>query len=146
MNREDLTKRWNGYCLAHVPDKPKGFDPEAYVFGAEDLPVPANLSRQMAAGDRLVRLDFRQKSAERGLGSFERSRDRMKDLTKFLRNGTLRMAFGYEIGKGDDVHVVDDAVSIADRDIRFIGDVHGDILAFRSAQMPLTLCRIPTVS
>lgn len=133
MNREDLTKRWNGYCLAHVPDKPNGFDPEAYVFGAEDLPVPANLSKQMAAGDRLVKLDFRQRSAERGLGSFERSQDRMKELTKFLRNGTLRMAFGYEIGKGDGVHVVGDAATMEGRDIWFIGDVHGDILAFRSA-------------
>ncbi len=133
MNREDLEKRWNGYCSAYVPEKPQGFDPEAYVFGAEGLQIPANLSRQMAAGDRLVKLDFRQKSAERGLGSFERSRDRMQELTKFLRNGTFRMAFGYEIGKGDDVHVVGDAASIADRDIWFVGDVHGDILAFRSA-------------
>ncbi len=131
MNREDLAKRWNGYCSEYVPDKPRGFDPEAYVFGAEALQVPANLSRQMAAGDRLVRLDFRQKSAECGLGSFERSRDRMKELTKFLQNSTLRMAFGYEIGKGDDVHVVDDSASIANREIWFIGDIHGDILAFR---------------
>ena len=133
MNREDLAKRWNGYCSEHVPEKPQGFDPEAYVFDAESLPIPANLSRQMAAGDRLVKLEFRQKSAERGLGSFERSQDRMKELTKFLRNSTLRMAFGYEIGKGDDVHVVGDAASIANRDIWFIGDIHGDILAFRSA-------------
>lgn len=133
MNREDLAKRWNGYCSEYVPEEPRGFDPEAYVFGAEALQVPANLSRQMAAGDRLIKLDFRQKSAERGLGSFERSRDRMKELTKFLRNNTLRMAFGYEIGKGDDVHVVDDAATMENRDIWFIGDVHGDILAFRSA-------------
>ena len=133
MNREDLAKRWNGYCSEYVPEEPRGFDPEAYVFGAEALQVPANLSRQMAAGDRLIKLDFRQKSAERGLGSFERSRDRMKELTKFLRNNTPRMAFGYEIGKGDDVHVVDDAATMENRDIWFIGDVHGDILAFRSA-------------
>ncbi len=133
MNREDLVERWNGYCSAYVPEKPKGFDPEAYVFDAEGLQVPANLSKQMVAGDRLVKLNFHQKSAERGLGSFERSPNRMEELTKFLRNGTLRMAFGYEIGKGDDVHVVGDAASVAGRDIWFIGDVHGDILAFRSA-------------
>lgn len=133
MNREDLAKRWNGYCSEYVPEKPKDFDPEAYVFDAEGLQIPENLSRQMAADDRLVKLDFHQKSVERGLGSFDRSQDYMKELTKFLRNGTLRMAFDYEIGKGDDVHVVGDAASIAERDIWFIGDVHGDILAFRSA-------------
>ena len=133
MNREDLAKLWNGYCAECVPKKPNGYDPEDYVFDAKRIQSPSELSRQMADGDRLVKLDFRQKSAERGLGSFERSRDRMKELTNFLRNGTLRMAFGYEIGKGDDVHAVGDAASIADRDIWFIGDVHGDILAFRSA-------------
>lgn len=132
MNREDLAKRWNGYCSKYVPEKPKGFDSEAYVFDAEVVQIPAELSRQMAAGDRLVKLDFHQKSADCGLGPFERSKDRMRELTKFLQTDTIRMAFGYEFGKGDDVHVVGDAASIAGRDIWFVGDVHGDILAFRS--------------
>lgn len=132
MNLDKLAN-WNRYCRAYVPDKPRDFNPEAYVFDSEDLQIPTNLSRQMAIGDRLVKLDFRHKSVERGLGSFERSRDRMKELTKFLQNSTIRMALGYEIGKGDDVHVVGDAASIASRDIWFIGDIHGDILALRSA-------------
>lgn len=133
MNREDLLKRWDNFSAEFVPEQPKGFDPEGYVFGAEDVRVPVELSKQMADGDRLVKLDFHQELPERGLGSFERSRDMMRELTGFLQSKTIRMAFDYEIGKGDDVHVVGDAASIADRDIWFVGDIHGDILAFRAA-------------
>jgi len=132
MNREDLSKLWDNYLAEFVPEQPSGFDPEGYVFGAEDVRVPVELSKQMVDGDSLVKLDFHQKLPERGLGSFDRSRDLMRELTGFLQSKTIRMAFGYEIGKGEDVHVVGDVASIADRDIWFIGDIHGDILAFRS--------------
>lgn len=132
MNREDLTKRWNDYCFEYVPMRPDGFDASAYVFDVADVQAPEKLSKQLSPGDKLKKLSFHLPSTDRGLGAFERSREEISELTRFLDRGKIRMAFGYEPGSGDDIHVVGDARAIADRDIWFIGDIHGDLLALRA--------------
>ena len=132
MNRNDLSKRWEDYCADFVPPRPAGFDPSAYVFDVKDVPVPEKLAKQMSPGDRLKRLEFHVPSADRGLGSFERSREQMADLAEFLKRGKVRMAFGCEPGMGEGIHVVGDPGAVADRDIWFVGDLHGDLLALRA--------------
>lgn len=132
MNHEDLTKRWNGYCSEYVPVRPVGFDAASYVFDVADVQASEKLSKQFSSDDKLKKLNFHLPSADRGLGTFERSREEMSELTRFLDRGNIRMAFGYEPGSGDDIHVVGDAKAIADRDIWFVGDIHGDLLALRA--------------
>lgn len=132
MTREDLTKRWDDYCSKYIPIRPKNFDASNYVFEAETCYVSDEWLRQMKADDKLKKLHFHQTSPDRGLGTFERSREQMLELAAFLERDSIRMAFGYELGKQDPIAVVADAASIASRDIWFVGDLHGDLLALRA--------------
>ena len=134
MNRAELRSRWDRYSRNFVPEKPSGFSPEEYVLDSEAVAHQAELETQLAPDDCLVRLGFHCGGDDRGMGTLERPRGKLKELTRFLQGKDIPMAFKYKLGSGADLHVVREASAIADRDIWFIGDVHGDMLALRAAR------------
>lgn len=133
MDRKELNGKWNGFCQKFVGEKPSGFSAESFVYMAQKGAFPAETLKKVSGSDWVESLSFNGEAAMSLLGPMECNRDEIQNLVDFLKHGPVKMAFGYEIGKSDPLHVVKEASRFAGREIWFIGDVHGDVFAFRSA-------------
>ncbi|MCF0215457.1 MAG: metallophosphoesterase [Fibrobacteraceae bacterium] len=133
MDRKELVARWTKRCDKFVPARPQDYNPESFVFSAEKSSFPFEAAKKISEDDTLEKLSFNDKSIEHGLGSLECSKESLEILRDFLKKEEIKIAFDYSLSKSDPIHVVKDETSIFDRDIWFIGDIHGDLLAFRTA-------------
>ena len=133
MDRKELNCKWKGFCQKFVGEKPSGFSAESFVYKAQKGAFPAETLKKVSGSDWVESLSFNGDAAMSLLGPMECNRDEIQNLVDFLKHGSVKMAFGYEIGKSDPLHVVKEASLFAGREIWFIGDVHGDVFAFRSA-------------
>ena len=133
MDRKELNGKWKGFCQKFVGEKPSGFSAESFVYKAQKGAFPAETLKKVSGSDWVESLSFNGEAAMSLLGPMECNRDEIQNLVDFLKHGSVKMAFGYEIGKSDPLHVVKEASLFAGREIWFIGDVHGDVFAFRSA-------------
>lgn len=132
MNRNEIDGKWAGFCADFIPPKPEGYRSEDYVFSAVKE-RPSFDMRKTSPDDSFVRLRFHDVTPDRGLGKFGCPGDRLKELHSFLKLGKIRMAFDYEVGRDDPIHVVRDADRLKNREVWFLGDIHGDVFALRSA-------------
>lgn len=132
MERKELLSKWDAFCNKFVPQVPSGYSPEDYLFDVAktDFPVevkknaPEDSLEQLKSHDSILKLDD---------GALVCSAEKIQELTDFLKQDSVQMAFNYTIGKDDPVHVVKDYAFIKERDVWFIGDIHGDIMALKSS-------------
>lgn len=133
MDRKELNEKWAAYCQNFVGQKPEGFSVENAVFNAQKKEFSEELLKKVSEEDWLESVSFCDENTMPLLGSMQVNREEIQDLTIFLKQNKVKMALGYEIGTSDPFHVVKDSSIFAGRDIWFVGDIHGDVLAFRSA-------------
>lgn len=133
MDRKELNEKWAGYCQNFVGEKPEGFSVENAVFNAQKKDFSEESLKKLSEKDWLESVSFCNEKTMPLLGSMQVNREEIRDLIDFLKQNKVKMAFGYEVGVSDPFHVVKDGADLAGRDVWFIGDIHGDILAFRSA-------------
>ena len=133
MNRTELNAKWDAYCQNFIGHEPEGFSLEKGVFDAQKKDFPSETLKKISIEDWMESLSFRGESAMSLLGPMECKREEIQEYLSFLKQGKIKMAFDYEVGKSDPLHVVRENSSFAGREIWFIGDIHGDLLAFQSA-------------
>ena len=133
MGRKELNEKWAVYCQKFVGQKPEDFSVENAVFNARKKDFSEELLKKVSEEDWLESVSFSNENAMPLLGSMQVNRKEIRDLIDFLKQNKVKMAFGYEVGVSDPFHVVKDSSIFAGRDIWFVGDIHGDVLAFRSA-------------
>lgn len=132
MTIKENLKKWESYSSKFVPPKPVGFSEDKYVFDVTYGDVPSGLQGQMASKDLLASLRFANRKSDDMLGPLDCPLETLKKLTAFLASSDKkRMAFGCELGTGEPLHVVSET-DLSGRDVWFIGDIHGDLMSFRS--------------
>lgn len=133
MENSEFLKNWNGYIEKFVPKKRDSFTPDQFVFDAERTDFSPEISKKNAPGAWLENISFHNPDTMQDLGDYSNAPAKIEELLNFLKTEKIRMAFGYEVGRDEMLHVVNNAEEISKRDVWFIGDIHGDLLAFRSA-------------
>lgn len=133
MDRTELNAKWETYCQNFLGNKPEGYSTDGIVFDAQKKDFESGV-KKISADDWLETLSFHEESAMSLLGTMECNREDIRECLNFLKQGPVKMAFNYEVGKDDPFHTIKDESCLADRDVWFIGDIHGDILAFQSAK------------
>lgn len=133
MDRTELNAKWETYCQNFLGSKPEGYSTDGIVFDAQRKDF-ASEAKKISADDWLESLTFHKESAMPLLGPMECSSEDIRECLNFLKQGPVKMAFNYEVGKDDPFHTLKDDSYFADREVWFIGDIHGDLLAFQSAK------------
>lgn len=133
MEKTELLSNWNSYCKKFLGDEPSNFSEEKAVFEAKQNAFPEETGKIVSSEDWLETLNFTKHDAKGLLGPVNCDSQRIRELRDFLRSGPVKMAFDYEVGRNDPVHVIRDEAVFSNREIWFIGDIHGDLLAFQSA-------------
>ena len=133
MNRKQINAQWEHFCRAHLPEPPSGFSAEHFLFAAKEAAIPDLCLKCTHPEDRFEKLSFNGKVDFRKKEDFECSESKLKELTEFLKSGQIRFGLGYDLDAEEPFHVIREGGLLKDRDIWFLGDIHGDIVALRSA-------------
>ena len=117
----------NAYCKTRNQRWKQHYDTSHTVFLATHF--DKGTSTIWNPQDCAVNLIFAEKA---DLGSLECTHERISSLKDFLRAGEIEFALGYDLGKHQAFHFVEE--DFCDKhDIWFLGDIHGDLLGLRSA-------------
>ena len=131
MERKEYENNWTEYCNKFVSHEPDGFSAEEYLFDAEKEDFPQETQKDISQDDVLERISFHSKIVVR---DEKDPSEIFLPLIDFLKNEKIKMAFDFEPAAEKPICVVPENSEFLKRDIWFIGDIHGDLLAFKTVK------------
>ena len=131
MERKEYENNWIEYCYKFVPQKPDGFSAEKYLCDAAEEAFPQETQKDISQNDVLERISFNSEFVvrdEKDLSAI------FQPLIDFLKNEKIKMAFDFEPAVEKPICVIPENSEFLKRDIWFIGDIHGDLLALKTVK------------